>query len=166
MKVNSTARLREISAKLIEVNDRIHDLRERSTMSWWGWIVFGGPLGAALIKANRDELVTKAIDVNRRIEKELLAEQITINRVMGDLKSLHSDLYSLLIYTRGAIEGVTQIETLWVATLMEINESKNTLAQPREWKFLHSFVVKMESVLARWASIKKNVDDLKKAFSA
>jgi hypothetical protein len=166
MKVNSTARLREISAKLIEVNDRIHDLRERSTMSWWGWIVFGGPLGAALIKANRDELVTKAIDVNRRIEKDLLAEQITINRVMGDLKSLHSDLYSLLIYTRGAIEGVTQIETLWVATLMEINESKNTLAQPREWKFLHSFVVKMESVLARWASIKKNVDDLKKAFSA
>lgn len=165
MKVNSTARLREISAKLIEVNDKIDSLRKNSTLSWWMLALkYTSAAGSIFLTIDID--IAEEIDANRRIEKELLAEQVTINKIMGCLKSLHSDLYSLLVYTRGAIEGVTQIETLWVATLVEINESKSTLAQPKEWKFLYSFVVKMESVLARWATIKKNVDDLKKAFSS
>ncbi|MFJ2713654.1 alpha-xenorhabdolysin family binary toxin subunit A [Pseudomonas sp. NPDC087346] len=168
IKANSSTRLREISEALIKVNDRIHELRKKITFTWWEWTLCGIFTGVGLavgtaIKLARDAEVNADIEKARAEERELLKEQEKINKIMGDLKELHSNLYSMLVYTKGAIEGVTQIETLWSATLKEINESKNTLVQPREWKFLNSFVIKMESVLERWVKIKANVDALKAA---
>lgn len=166
---NASTRLREITAELLKINERIDELRKKTTFTWWEWTLCGafGAVGVGVgfgVKAIRDSEVLKDIEKERVKERELLAEQERINKIMRDLKTLHSNLYSMLLYTRGAIEGVTQIETLWSATLKEIQESKNTLDKPKEWKFLNLFVIKMESVLSRWGKIKKNVEALKAAL--
>jgi hypothetical protein len=53
---------------------------------------------------------------------------------------------------------------LWGATIKEIVDSKAALNKPEDWKFLLQFVTNMESVLESWKSIKKNIDDLRKAI--
>ncbi|MHA3734777.1 alpha-xenorhabdolysin family binary toxin subunit A [Pseudomonas sp. Eth.TT006] len=171
VKANASERLSDISTKLIEINDRINKLRKKTAFEWWEWTICGlyGPVGVGVgftIKAGRDAAVNADIQKERAKERELISEQETIIKIMADLKILQSNLSSMVIYVAGAIEGVTQLETLWSSTLTEIEESKSTLTRQKEWKFLHSFVNKMESVLDRWDRINKNVEDLKKALLA
>lgn len=164
--------LRENTARLVAINNSMSDLRKESKYSVGEWFMFatlvfpvaGVPLCGAYFGVRDSEFSAK-IDKLHSEEKSLLARQAELQKVAAVLNSIQSELRSLSIFTRGAIDGLMQIETLWATTLAEVIASKNILSKTKDFSELTVFIIKMTAVLNRWKNINDYMTDMTTAFS-
>jgi len=164
--------LREITARLIAINNSVSDLRKESKYSVGEWFMFatiafpviGVPLCAAYF-GTRDSGYNSRIATLQEEENTLLSRQAELQKVAAILNSIQSSMRSLSIFTRGAIEGLIQINTLWTTTLHEITASRNLLSKTKDFSELTIFIIKMTAVLNRWKKIKNYMTDMTTAFS-
>lgn len=156
----SIQELRDITTRLIAIQDELSLVNEGQNSNvgerfmYYTQEVFAPGININKIQALRDE-------ANR-----LEARQTQLQIVTGTLNSVHSTMRSLGIFTRGALQGITQIETLWSATLNEIVASKNILAKTKDFSELTIFIIKMTAVLARWQKINTYMSDMKTAMGS
>ena len=163
--------LRDITAKLITVNNQLSNLRSESKYSVGEWFMFatlilpviGVPLCGAYFGVRDANYNAKITELNHQ-ESTLLARQAELQKVASVLNSIHSGMVSLKIFTKGAVEGLMQIETLWSNTLTEITAAKNALSGTRDFSLLVIFVIKMTDVLSRWKNIQDNMNNMSAAF--
>lgn len=155
--------LRELNSKIDELADKISELQKPRYYNFFEWCEFIATFGAAVVQKKLEEFEKEIAPLIRELNRKKVQRK-ELDALSGVLGNVHISLFSLKIYTAGAIEGVTQIDTLWGATIKEIVDSKAALNKPEDWKFLLQFVTNMESVLESWKSIKKNIDDLRKAI--
>lgn len=168
---NTLQELREITAKLVEINKSISDLRTESKYSVGEWFMFGTLLipvvGVPLCGAyfgKRDSGYSAKITKLQNDEDKLRSRQAELQKAAATLTSIHSSMRSLSIFTRGAIDGLTQIETLWSTTIKEVNASRNLLIKTKDFSELTIFIIKMSAVLSRWKKIKNYMNDMTTAL--
>lgn len=169
---HTSTELREITARLAAINNEVSDLRKESKYSVGEWFLFatlifpviGVPVTAVYF-SGRDGGFSDKIDALHNEESALLTRQADLQKVAAVLNHIHSSMRSLGIFTRGAIDGMMQIEALWTATLAEIIASKNLLSKTKDFSELKIFIIKMTTVLARWKKIKDYMNDMTVAFA-
>lgn len=164
--------LRDITVKLVAINNSISDLRKESKYSVGEWFMFatiafpsiGAPMFAFYFR-DRDRGYNSKINDLQNEENTLLSRQAELQKVAAVLNNIQSAMRSLGIFTRGAIEGLMQIETLWGTTLKEVIASKNILSKTKDFSELTIFIIKMTTVLNRWKKINDYMADMTTAFS-
>lgn len=164
--------LRDITAKLVVISNQAHDLRKESKYSVGEWLLFstlvfpvvGVPLCAGYF-SSRDNNYSARLEKLNSDEAHLLLRQAELQKIAAILNSIQSSMRSLSIFTRGAIDGLMQIETLWTTTLKEVTASRNLLSKTKDFSELTIFIIKMTAVLNRWEKIKNYMTDMTMAFS-
>ncbi|POA32408.1 MULTISPECIES: alpha-xenorhabdolysin family binary toxin subunit A [unclassified Pseudomonas] len=163
---NTLQELRDITAKLIANNNALSDLQKKSERVWWDVVCWFAIFPYLVAKSIAQIVRDDQMEALRNENDKLLEKQATLQKTAAVLNAIQSEMRSLSIFTRGAIEGMKQIETVWNATLNEVIASKNLLANPKDLSVLRIFIIKMTAVLERWKKINNYMNSVTTAFSS
>lgn len=154
----------ELNAAIDEAQARLDEKIRETEPGFFTYVfAFISPLPAAVFFMAQKYQEVKIAPLQR--QKNLLIEQTKQKDILaGTLLQLHTDLESLLIYVDGAIQGTSQIETLWVSISEYISASKNKVMGMHEYLTLRSFVSSLRVVLKNWKTIQTNANALISAF--
>lgn len=154
----------ELNAAIDEAQARLDEkIRESEPGFFTHLFAFISPLPTAVLFLAEQYQAINIAPLQK--QKNLLIEQTKQKDILaGTLLQLHTDLESLLIYVDGAIQGTSQIETLWVSISEYISASKNKVMGMHEYLTLRSFVSSLRVVLKNWKTIQTNANALISAF--
>lgn len=159
-----------LNQELTQLTERIDQKAdEYSTYVGYAWIgVWWGPVGVAItgsIYGVKAETVRKEknalIETKRGVEKQLME----LNRLLGLLRTLETDLEELEGRISGATSGLANLESWWVLTAQLVDSSRDRVKQLNNATYLAILVSRFSVIASNWTDIRKQSLDLLTAFN-